>query len=439
MAEQIHRQPGDVTDSSFGGTLDEMGPEELLFHAALTPQGRDSVLEIYRLMREKFPRFKTSLGLWVLTSYQDCFELLRNPNFGRFPSDIEPPAGLARRRREGETVLTMLMANPPVHTRLRSLVAREFTPKRVEAMRSGVRELAREFLARFGNGGDLMELVAVDLPVTVISELLGVPRQKNEDLKHLVRAAANTIDIAADEQALEEGERAAETLGEYFLELATHKRVHPDDGLFSALIQVEEQGDKLSEAELIANTLLLYAAGFETTSNLIGNGTRALLQFPEQMARLRSDPSLISSAVWEMLRYDSPVQMNARSCLDEGVVALEHSWERGESALVLQGAANHDDSVYRNPEVFDVGRFVDLRKTPPPLSFGWGPHHCLGAHLARLEGEEFFSELLGRTESIELLDPSPRRRASFTLWGFESLHLRLGSAENFGKSSGGNR
>ena len=183
-------------------------------------------------------------------------------------------------------------------------------------------------------------------------------------------------------------------------------------------IRDREAGDRLSHEELLANTGLMYAAGFETTTNLIGNGLFALLTHPDEMTRLRADHTLIPSAVWELLRWDSPVQLNVRAVLRE-VELFYETMPYGQLFTVLQGSGNRDEAAYPNADTLDVGRFVD-RATPPPLSFGWGPHHCLGASLARAEGEIVFDALIDRFGSLELVD-QPRYRASFTLRGLTSL------------------
>jgi cytochrome P450 len=263
--------------------------------------------------------------------------------------------------------------------------------------------------------------------VAVISELLGVPREGNEHIRPLVHDITSFIDAAATEEQLERAAASGLQLVEYFTGLIAEKRRHPDDRLLSALIEVEEAGDRLSPEELLGNTLLLYAAGFETTSNLIGNGLWLLLQHPGEWDRLRADRSLLGPAMWEILRADSPVQLNNRVVLEE-VELFGELRPRGTSFIVLQGSGNHDEDVYPDPGRFDVGRFA-AADVPPPLSFGWGAHHCLGAHLARAEGEIAFGALLDRFERLELDTGAlgadrPRFRASFTLRGLESLPVR---------------
>lgn len=420
--------------------LDPTEADALLATAVLTAEGRQNPYSAYARMRSELPRWESSVGSTVLSTYNDAMEVLRNPKLGRFEPDMPPGrafSGRARRSRENSTV--MLFLNPPDHTRIRKLVARAFTPRRVEKLRPRLAELLEPMLNTLeGNGGgDVMETLAIPFPVAVISELLGVPQQESNEIAPYVHEAARLIDAAADQEAIARGEAATMNLAGYFVELAEHKRRQPDDGLFSALIGLEADGDRLSEEELISNTILLYAAGFETTSNLIGNGLRLLLEHPNETERLRRSPDLMPSAVWEMLRHDSPVQLNVRAVLEDTEV-LGQSFERGAGFLVLQGSGNHDEAVYADAARFDVGRFVSIDNesgaAPAPLSFGWGAHHCLGAHLARAEGELAFGAMLERFEHIELDTASlataghdtPQYRTSFTLRGLESLPVSVG-------------
>lgn len=267
---------------------------------------------------------------------------------------------------------------------------------------------------------DVLEVLGARLPAAVISELLGVPPELHETLAPHVRASTAFIDAAADDEAIATAEAGVAVMGEVFEQLIADKRRAPDDGLMSALIQVEEAGDRLSHDELLANTGLMYAAGFETTTNLIGNGLFALLSHPDELQRLRADSSLMPSAIWELLRWDSPVQLNVRAALRD-VEILGESVGYGQIYTVLQGSGNRDEAAYPVADGLDVGRFVD-RSTPPPLSFGWGPHHCLGAALARAEGEIVFGGLLDRFASLELLE-APSFRSSFTLRGLTSLNV----------------
>ena len=406
--------------------------DELLISSISTDEGHQDPYVRYAALRAIAPAWRTGVGSVAITGYRDGMEVLRHPRLGREEPDMDLADSIAGRSRVRDgNVSTMLLLNPPDHTRIRSLVSREFTPRRVDGLRTTIGGLLSPVLDRFAEqgGGDVMVDLALPFPVAVISELLGVPKEGNEHIHPLVRSITALIDPASDEAAIAAGEAAGAELAVYFSELVEQKRATPDEYLLSALIEVEESGDRLTTEELIANTILLYAAGFETTSNLIGNGLRALLARPDQMARLRQDPSLIPSAILEMLRYDSPVQFNVRTALDD-VELFGETFHRGASFLVLQGSGNRDEAAYTDGESFDVGRFVSGSAAPQPLSFGWGAHHCLGAHLARAEGEIVFSELLDRFDHIELdtarLDGDrPRYRPSFTLRGLESLPVRV--------------
>ena len=406
--------------------------DELLLSSINTDEGHQDPYSRYEALRRVGPAWRTGLGSVAITGYRDGMEVLRHPKLGREEPDMDLPERIGGRSPERSAAgsSSMLLLNPPDHTRIRSLVSRAFTPRRVEELRTTIGELLTPVLDRFAHqgGGDVIADLALPFPIAVISELLGVPREGNEHIHPLVHAVTALIDPASDDATLAAGEAAGAELAVYFSELVEEKRSAPDDRLLSALIQVEESGDRLTVDELIINTILLYAAGFETTSNLIGNGLRALLAHPDQMDRLRSDPSLLPSAVLEMLRYDSPVQFNVRTALD-AVELFGETFPRGSSFLVLQGSGNRDELAYDDASNFDVGRFTG-GDAPQPLSFGWGAHHCLGAHLARAEGEIVFGELLARFSEIELdtsrLDGDvPRYRPSFTLRGLESLPVRV--------------
>ena len=418
--------------------MDPSEADGLLAAVVMSEEGRQDPYSIYARMRAELPRWESGFGPTVLTTYQDSMEVLRNPRLGRPEPDMPQAANISGgtpRSREDSTV--MLFLNPPDHTRIRGLVSRAFTPRRVEVLRPRLEKILQPMLDELeaGGGGDVMEVLAIPFPVAVISELLGVPQSESDEIAPYVHDGARLIDAAADDDAIARGEAATVKLAEYFVDLAQRKRRDPDDGLFSALIELEAEGDRLSEEELISNTILLYAAGFETTSNLIGNGLRLLLTNPAELELLRTEPQLMESAVWEMLRHDSPVQLNVRAVLEETEV-LGERLPRGAGFLVLQGSGNHDENVYEDPSRFDIARFAGGSEgAATPLSFGWGAHHCLGAHLARAEGEIVFGGILDRFSDIGLdqtvlggadgTTNGPRFRPSFTLRGLESLPVTV--------------
>lgn len=432
------------TVSRGSATLSDAEADGLLASTILTDEGRQDPYPAYDRLRAEAAtngapgRWRTAFGDLGLAGYHDCLDALRHPKLGRPEPDMDVAGTVGGRSRErgDEGAHSMLLLNPPDHTRIRGLVSRAFTPRRVEELRPQIQALLGPVLERFADqgGGDVMAELAIPFPVAVISELLGVPREGNEHIQPLVRDITAFIDAAADEAAIARATAASVELRNYFGALVAEKRSHPDDLLLSALIDVEEAGERLSTEELLVNTVLLYAAGFETTSNLIGNGLRLLLRNPEEMARLRADRSLLPSTMWEILRADSPVQLNNRVALTE-VELFGQLWPRGASFIVLQGAANLDPSVYPDPTRFDVARFAGgatsgTEAVPPPLSFGWGAHHCLGAHLARAEGEIAFGAIVDAFSHIELdtdsLDDGELRyRPSFTLRGLESLPVTV--------------
>jgi cytochrome P450 len=412
--------------SAEAASLTTAEADGLLLAVVLDDETRQDPVPVYRRLLAESPRWESVTGMTILAGYHDGLEYLRNPHWGRAEVDMDlPPTLNGSARRSDRDTTTMLFLNPPDHTRIRSLVARAFTPRRVEELRGRIDELLAPILAEVADAGecDIMSTLAVPFPVAVISALLGVPQDPTGNFTSLVRDMTSFIDAAADETAITRAEAATVEMAGYFLEMIEEKRATPDDGLLSALIQVEAEGERLSEDELLANTLLMYAAGFETTSNLIGNGLRALLAHPDELARLRSDRSLMSSAVQEILRFDSPVQLNVRFALQDDQL-FGAPVPRGTAVMILQGSGNHDPAAYDRPERFDVGRFAG-EGVPAPLSFGWGAHHCLGAHLARAEGEIVLGALLDRFEHIEVVGTEPRYRPSFTLRGLDQMTLAV--------------
>jgi cytochrome P450 len=255
--------------------------------------------------------------------------------------------------------------------------------------------------------------------MAVIGELVGVPASDRAGLQPAVRAAAKGIEPVLSEEDTEAAIASLSTLGDYFGNLLDERRRHPRDDLLSSLVEAGENDDQLSDEEVASTAILLFAAGFETTTNLLGNGLLALLGHPDQLADWRAHPDIAPSAVEELLRFDSPVQFNLRTALEPADL-LGEPLTRGDRIVVLQGAANRDPTRFERPEELDL-----RREGNAPLSFGWGIHHCIGAALARMEGEIAFNAVLARFPSVELVDNQPRWRPSFTLRGLLELPLRL--------------
>jgi cytochrome P450 len=398
-----------------------------LLQVLITPEGQADPYPYYSLMREEARVSRTSFGPYCVNGYAECQAVLRDPRLGRGVGIEDASMGILGdddgRRNEffdaGQH--NMLMADPPDHTRLRRLVSRSFTPRQVERLRPAVHELVDSLLDDLAGRGEVefMSEFALPLPMAVIGELVGVPAEDRALLQPKVRAAARGIEPVLSNEEIDAAMVAITELGGYFEDFLAERRRQPRDDLMSALGEAGENDDRLTDDEVVSTAILLFSAGFETTTNLIGNGLLALLRHPDQMADWRAHPEIGPSAVEELLRFDSPVQFNLRAALEPADLVGE-PLERGDRIIVLQGAANRD------PEQFDRPEELDLRRSPnTPLSFGWGIHHCIGAALARMEGEIAFNALLRRFRSIELRDREPQWRPGFTLRGLQSFPLRV--------------
>jgi hypothetical protein len=405
--------------------------DALLAEIFLTPEGKSNPYSRYAAIREHAPVFRSALGFVVVSRYEDCQWVLREARFGKGEmGPVWEEHGLTEpqwRDRFGDfeqRTRSMLGLDPPDHTRLRKLVAKAFTPKTVENLRPDIVRLTDELLDSFDGDRvvDVIPELALPLPMAVIGEMLGIPASERAALQPHVRAAAQTLELNPSLDVLEAAAAASKVIAEHLEELIAARRTEPTDDLLSQLIHVEEQGDQLSHNELISTVMLLFGAGFETTTNLIGNGLLALLDHPEELRRLRDDRSLMKTAVEELLRWDSPVQIDGRTVLVEDVDVHGTTVAVGENFVTLLGAANRDPRVFPDPERFDVGRVGQA-----PMSFGAGIHYCLGAALARAEGAVVFDRLLDRFPVIEPAwgGERPVYRDSIVLHGLESLPVRV--------------
>ncbi|WP_405407375.1 cytochrome P450 [Streptomyces decoyicus] len=397
----------------------------------LDPRHQADPYPLYARWRTRTPIARIDDQLMVLSRYEDCAAVLRDGRFGhaeaddpRFTGERVRPASKVLVDDNGRPVRGFLSLNPPDHTRMRGLVSQAFTRRRVDRLAPRIEELATELFTGLESAEgpvDLIEDLASPLPVAVISELLGVPTADRHRMLKWSHAVARALvpDFLLPPGAAQEEAQAWREFTDYLRELAAERRRAPGDDLLSALVAVHDDGDALSENELLATCTLLLIAGHETTVNLIGNGTLALLRHPDQLARLRSDPDLIEPGVEELLRYDSPVQLIARFALQDADVA-EVPVTRGTTLLLLAGAANRDPDAYDHPDRLDVGR-TSLRH----LSFGHGIHFCLGAPLARLETQIVLRMLLRRAPDVQLAG-EPRWKDHITLRGLSRLPLSLG-------------
>jgi cytochrome P450 len=390
--------------------------DQLLFELT-QPSGRTDPYPCYEALRRIAPLALAEDGAIVLTRYADCHAVLHDPAFGRAdPDELFESIGLPSWT-ELPAIWTlntsMLTVNPPQHTRLRRLVSKVFTARKVEQLRVRVDGMVEALLDQLDGGGDFVDTFAFPLPVAVIGELLGVPEADRAGFQPLVRDWTMVLDLFTPD-VLAQANEAAEQIRGYLADLAQERRRKPQDDLISALVAAVDDGDRLSEDELVTMAALLFAAGFETTTHLLGNGLVALLHNPGQAAALRKDAELAPTAVEELLRFDSSVQLTGRTALADTEVAGV-AISKGDRLVCYTGAANRDPQRFNDPDRLDLSR-----REGAPLSFGGGIHYCLGAPLARLEAQLAFPALLNRYPDLQLTDGA-QRRDSLTLRGY--LHL----------------
>ncbi|MGH2577005.1 MAG: cytochrome P450, partial [Actinomycetota bacterium] len=325
---------------------------------------------------------------------------------------------LIRRVRERQRP-SMITANPPDHSRLRKAARGPFLPGRMEErLQARIEEIVDERLDVVAAKGDadMMADVAFKLPVTVIGELVGVPPEDRDEFPPLVDEFFEAGQMGATKEQMDRADRAGERFREYFAGLVDAQRAHPNQDLVGSLVT----DGNLSDEELQGTITLIFIAGFITTANLIGNGLFALFRNPDQMARLWAVPDLVPNAVEEMLRYDSPVQLVERTALEDIEVG-GHVIPAGDTIVPLLGAANRDPEQFAAPDRFDITR----SDAAAHVSFAWGIHHCLGAPLARLEGQLVFSRLRKRFARLELLQPELAHRPSFGIRSLYELPIRF--------------
>jgi cytochrome P450 len=381
----------------------------------------------YAAMRATDPVHLTPLEFWVLFNYEDIARFLKDPTLSVEDANARPTAidqmiidAVGDRADRGSH--TMLNLDPPDHTRLRKLVTKAFTPRVVENLRPRVQALVDEMLDRAEKSGemDLIADYAFPLPFAVISEMLGVPAIDGDKLRAWSGLIVRSLEPIVDTTLAVAIADASDKMYEYVGEMIERKRKEPADDLLSALIAAEEQGDVLSDDELQEQVLLLYVAGHETTVNLIGNGILALLDNRDQLERLRADASLMSNAVEEMLRYDSPVQMSRRITLKDVEIGGKQI-EKGSFCGLVLASANRDRARWGDTaDALNVTRADSSHH----LSFGGGVHYCLGAALARVEGQVAIGSFVNRFSKIEQAS-DPQWNGRINLRGLETLTLTL--------------
>ncbi|WP_375788317.1 cytochrome P450 [Bradyrhizobium sp. Pha-3] len=390
----------------------------------LAPEFIRNPYPYYERLRRLDPMHVNAHGAFVASRHAEASLVLRDKRFGK--DYVERSI-----RRYGPKIMEepvirsmshwMLQQDPPDHTRLRGLVVKAFTARRVEDMRPRIQHVVDETLDRIIPQGrmDLIEDFAFRLPVTIICDMLGIPEEHRDAFYNGSRDGGRLLEpVPLSAEEIKQGNAGNAMAAMYFHQLFELRRKQPGDDLTTQLVQAEENGQKLTNEELTANIILLFGAGHETTVNLIGNGLLALFRNPDQLALLKANPGLITNAIEEFLRYDSSVQLTGRVALEDIDDLGGKRIPKGESVLCLLGSANHDEAVYPNhPEKLDI-----QRPNVKPLSFGGGIHFCLGAQLARIEAEIAISTLLRRIPDLRLDDAeNPEWRPTFVLRGLKRL------------------
>jgi cytochrome P450 len=388
----------------------------------LTAEGRANPYPLYHQLREIAPVHRAKLGMWLLSRYDDCWAAMRDPRLGKdYAPQIEQRFGPDWRKHPSLTAgeHSMLNTTGPEHTRLRKLVTKSFTPRMIENLKPTIERVVNELLDPVADagGGDILEAVGFPLPVSIIGEMLAVPEADRGQFREPVGDLVAIFEMQPTDEQMAAADAAQLSIERYFVELIAEKRRQPGEDLLSALVRAEAGGDRLSDDELVTLVALLFEAGFETTTNLFGNGLLALLRNPDQLALLRRDASLFANLPDEFLRYDGTAQLVNRvteASVEVGGVTIP----AGEQVFAMLGAGNHDPARFPHPDQLDVTR-TDIQ----PLSFGGGVHFCLGAALARAEIEITFRTLLQRFDQIELAGEAPRFNDRLTLRGLGALNV----------------
>ena len=398
-----------------------------LYHL-LDPEVLANPYPLYHRLRDEDPvHWDPFLHAWVVTRYADVIHVLHHFSANRTPTPEQLSAmGLSALNPIAQVMVRqMLFLDPPNHTRLRALASAAFTVRRVERLRSHIQEIMDGLLDAVISKGsmDLIADFASPAPAIVTAELLGVPVADHEQLKDWSADFAEMLgNFQHNPDRFPKILRSVEEMSSYFRSAMQEQRLHPQDGLVSAMMAADVDGAKLTDEEIIANLIVTMVGGQETTTNLIGNGILTLLRNPEAMKRLRDDSSLVPSALEELLRYESPSQHTARLAPDDVELGGKQIRKR-QAVIAVMGAANRDPERFPDPDRLDIER-PDNRH----VAFGWAAHFCFGAHLARLEGQIAVSTLLQRLPDLELdTNVPPVWRHNLGLRGLTALPVRFGT------------
>jgi cytochrome P450 len=401
----------------------EQAANEALAEILFSPEARSDPYSRYRRLRSAAPVHRSTMGIWVLTRYDDVSESLRSKSIGkdvytfmagRFSGDWEQHAALRK------LASTMLWANPPEHTRLRRIVNKAFTTKRVLAHQAFIERRVAELMAPIAEarGGDICNDFCFPLPLSVVAALIGVPQEEAPLLREPIREFQRIFELGTTEEDLRKADDAADFLDEYYGEHVRGKFRQRGDDLISELIDTEDEGQRLDFGELVQMCHMIIAAGSETTTFFLTNGIRLLIDNPGQADLLRAEPGLLGQAIDEVLRMEPPAHMVPRTT-SEPVEIGGAAIPEGSRLMMLIAAANRDPEHFTSPDTFNV-----RRKESAPISFGGGIHTCPGWRLARLQAEAVFPLLLNRFRDLEISEPV-QHRSRVAGPQVEALHIRF--------------
>ena len=403
-------------------TIDEPKPTLSLFQL-LDPEVLANPYPLYERLRTEVPvHWDPYLHAWVVTRYADVITVLHHFSANRTPTPEQFAAmGLAELGPLAQVMVKqMLFMDAPDHTRLRGLASTAFTPARVEALRSHIKEILNNLLEPLLRAGrmDVITDLAAPLPAIVTAEMMGLPIADANQLKDWSADFAEVLgNFQHNPDRASRTLKCVEEMTAYFREAVQQMRTEPGEGLISSLLTAEVDGDRLTEEEIIANCIVTMVGGQETTTNLIGNGVLTLLRHPDQLERLRNDLTLIPSAVEELLRYESPSQHTARICREDTELG-GNLIRKGQAVIAVMAAGNRDPERFPDPDRLDLGR-TDNRH----LAFGWASHFCFGAPLARIEGQLVFEALVRRTANMAIAPGPIVWRDNLGLRGLTSLQV----------------
>ena len=394
------------------------------------PQFYRNPYPVYHELRASDPvHWSEIMGSWVLTGYDDVVATMRDPrrfsNAGRHALSLDRLPEAVRKKAKpiyDHYAVGLIHTDPPDHTRLRAMVNKVFTVRAMEGMRPRVQAIVDDLLDAVQAEGemDVMRDLAYPLPVAIISQILGIPAEDNESFRYWNEGVNElTATGRTTEANIERGLPRFQHLRAYLKQLIELRRRDPQDDLLSALVVVEDEGERLSEDELITTYQTLITAGFETTMNLIGSGLHALLRHPQQLERLRAEPALMESAVEELLRYETPFQRNWRVAAQDVELGGKQI-KRGQLVAQMLGAANRDPSVFPDPDRLDI-----TRQSGRHIAFGYGIHFCIGAPLARIEADIAFKSLLSRFPALRLKYDKVEWREEIVFRGMNSLMVQF--------------